>query len=276
MDKSYSILIVPRRGSRLLRIVFSKRVLSLLLCGAVAWVAVGALALGDYFWMKLKRGDVQRLVREAQTQQEQISALYEKTKEVEELLIHWKGLRQKVVASLPPGEARSAGVASAPKAIRDLEKQLDSLQAELRRLIASMPAEWPVSGRVSSGVGPRSDPWTGQPEFHAGLDIPNPVGTPVRAPADGIVEFVGAKNEGGRVVVIDHGQGIVTKYAHLSKTNVQKGQPVRKGERIAAVGNTGKSTSPHLHYELRVSGVPIDPRRHLLHPQTEIESQPNS
>lgn len=276
MDKGYSILIVPRQGSRLLRVVFSRRVLNLLFWGAVAWLALGALALGDYFWLKLERRAVQRFVVEAQAQQEQLSTLYEKAKETEELLVHWKGLRQKVLASLPPGGGRSARFTSAHKPIRDLEKHLDSLKDELKHLIASTPAEWPVTGRVSSGLGPRSDPWTGQPGFHAGLDIPNPVGTPVRAPADGVVEFVGAKNLGGRVVVIDHGQGIVTKYAHLSKTNVQKGQPVRKGEQIAAVGNTGKSTSSHLHYELRVSGVPIDPRRHLLRSQAEIGSQPDS
>jgi murein DD-endopeptidase MepM/ murein hydrolase activator NlpD len=119
-------------------------------------------------------------------------------------------------------------------------------------------------GKITSGVGDRVSPMTGRIEFHSGLDIPNPTGTPVYAPGNGTVEAAGEMNGNGRTVVLNHGQGITTQYLHLSKINVNPGEQVRKGQQIAEVGSTGQSTSPHLHYEVRVNGVPIDPRRSLL------------
>ncbi|MCH8056136.1 MAG: M23 family metallopeptidase [Deltaproteobacteria bacterium] len=110
----------------------------------------------------------------------------------------------------------------------------------------------------------RRDPWTGKPEFHSGLDIPKPIGTPVYAPGDGVVDTVKRSKVNGRTLGLNHGQGITTRYAHLSKIQVKKGDRVRKGQQIAIVGNTGKSTNPHLHYEVRINGVPIDPRRKLI------------
>lgn len=272
MRRGYSILIVPGQGARYLRLFFSPKTVQILVWGTACLLTICGVVLGDYFWMKARRGEVERLAAKTKTQQAQLSAVYKQTREIDTLLDQWKGLRKKLEASLPANH-RASG--SDQKVVEGLKSSLGSLQSELQRLIESTPSEWPVRGQVSSGVGPRLDPWTGEPEFHAGLDIPERPGTPVRAPADGTVDFSGSRKGGGQVVVLDHGQGIVTKYAHLSRIHVQKGQTVRKGEEIATVGNTGKSTSPHLHYELRLNGIPIDPRRQLLQSHRSPGSETN-
>jgi murein DD-endopeptidase MepM/ murein hydrolase activator NlpD len=128
-------------------------------------------------------------------------------------------------------------------------------------MIASLPSEWPINGQVVSGVGMRPSPWTGKMEYHAGLDIPKPIGTPVQASGDAVVESIDGKRG---TIVLNHGQEIKTQYSHLSKIFVNEGERVRKGQPIAAVGNTGKSTGPHLHYEVRVAGVAVDPRQSLI------------
>lgn len=261
MDRRYSILILPWRGTQMRRLVLSQKSIRYLLVGAVVLLAISGWLFGDYLWMKLQKKEVRELRAEAQAQREQLSLLQEQTKNIQVLLASWKGLQEKVQASLPPQQRLSN---NGHKAVEELEKSLASLQSELERLIASIPTGWPADGRVTSGVGTRASPWTGKPEFHSGLDIPNPAGTPVYAPGDGLVESVGQSNGNGRSVVLNHGQGITTQYAHLSKAHVKKGDLVRKGQRIADVGNTGKSTSPHLHYEVRVNGVPIDPRPSLM------------
>lgn len=221
---------------------------------------VTALLLANYLGMKFQKDEGNELV-DAQIQQERLSSLYNRTKEIQDLLAHWKELRGKIQASVP---SQQRSPANGHEAVDGLEKYLNSLQDQLKQMIASIPTDLPSPGRISSGVGIRPSPWTGKEEFHSGLDIPNPIGTAVYAPANGVVDFVGESNGNGNMLLLDHGQGIVTQYAHLSKAHVKKGQAVRKGQQIANVGNTGKSTSPHLHYEVRVNGVPIDPRRYLI------------
>ena len=111
---------------------------------------------------------------------------------------------------------------------------------------------------MSSGVGIRPSPFTGEMEYHSGLDIPKPVGTSVRASGDAVVESIDSRLG---TIVLSHGQEIKTQYSHLSKILVSSKAQVRKGQLIAEVGNTGKSTGPHLHFEVRVAGVAIDPRQ---------------
>ncbi|MGH7773460.1 MAG: peptidoglycan DD-metalloendopeptidase family protein [Candidatus Binatia bacterium] len=261
MDRKFSILILSWRGTRLRRFVFSKRSLRCLLAGTVILLGFSGWLFGDYLWMKFQRKKVKQIRVEAKAHRQQLSTLQERTKDIQHLLADWKGLQEKVQASLPTQRQSSA---NGHLKMKELEKSLVSLQSELERLIASTPSGRPLKGQVSSGVGTRISPWTGKPEFHSGLDIPNPTGAPVYAPGDGVVDLVGESNGKGLTVVLNHGQGITTQYAHLSKSNVKKGDRVRKGQEIANVGNTGKSTSPHLHYEVRVNGVPIDPRRYLM------------
>jgi murein DD-endopeptidase MepM/ murein hydrolase activator NlpD len=129
----------------------------------------------------------------------------------------------------------------------------------------SIPNLWPVEGTLTGSYGTRTDPLSGEgTEFHYGTDISAPIGTPVRAPADGIVTFAAMESGYGRLIQIDHGGGVTTRYGHLSKFFVFAGQEVRRGEKIGAVGNTGRVTAPHLHYEVRTNGVFMNPYRYLV------------
>ncbi len=125
------------------------------------------------------------------------------------------------------------------------------------------PSLWPVDGRLMDGFGKREDPFSGEGEFHKGVDISAPTGTMVHAAADGIVVHAEWSSGYGRLVVIDHGGGIQTYYAHLSRFFVQTGEELRRGEVLGAVGSTGRVTAPHLHYEVRIGGAPVNPYRYL-------------
>lgn len=261
MDKKFSILIFPWRGTRIRRVALSQTTIRYFLTAGMLLAGVVVLLFGDYLRMKLQRSEVDELVVDVQASQEKLTSLYNRTKEIQTLLANWKELRGRVQASVPSQQKASA---NGHEPVDGLENYLNALQDQLKQMIASIPTELPAAGRVSSGVGTRPSPWDGKAEFHSGLDIPNPTGTAVYAPANGVVEFVGPSNGNGNMVLVDHGQGIVTQYAHLSKARVKKGENVRKGQRIADVGSTGRSTSSHLHYEVRVNGVPVDPRRYLV------------
>jgi len=190
-----------------------------------------------------------------------LARLHGQAQNIQTLLADWKGLRKKIDAAVPQQQRLST---SSRYAIPEMQQSLNSLQSELERLIASIPTDWPATGKITSGVGDRVSPMTGRIEFHSGIDISNPTGTPVYAPSNATVEATAEMNGNGRTVVLNHGQGITTQYMHLSKIHVNRGEKVRKGQQIAEVGNTGHSTSPHLHYEVRVNGVPIDPRHGLV------------
>jgi len=129
-----------------------------------------------------------------------------------------------------------------------------------------VPSIWPIDGRLMGGFGARSDPFSGEGAYHTGVDISAPSGTPVHASADGRVEFAGFYNGYGRVVILAHGNSYETYYAHLSTANVAEGQEVRRGEVLGTVGSTGRSTGPHLHYEVRIGSNPVNPYRFLQKP----------
>jgi murein DD-endopeptidase MepM/ murein hydrolase activator NlpD len=133
-----------------------------------------------------------------------------------------------------------------------------------RSLLASTPAIWPVRGWVTSSFGQRISPFTGMLQMHEGIDIAARVGTPVKAAADGVVIYSGWKSEFGKFVTVDHGYGYRTRYGHLSRLYVTTGQKVKRGEALGAVGSTGRSTGPHLHYEVKVRGLPVNPKTYLL------------
>ena len=140
---------------------------------------------------------------------------------------------------------------------------LRSLEAQ-KNLLAQTPAIRPAKGLITSGFGYRISPFTGTREFHKGLDIANRKGTQILAAADGVVTFVGKRGLFGNLIVIDHGHGITTRYAHLSKTFFKKGDHVSRGKTIALMGNTGRSTGTHLHYEVRLNGVPVNPKKYIM------------
>ena len=128
---------------------------------------------------------------------------------------------------------------------------------------ANAPSLWPVIGRVTSSFGEREDPFNGEGAFHAGIDIATSYGSPIHAPADGFIEKAGPANGYGREMVVDHGQGITTIYGHLSGFAVAAGQQVKRGQVIGYVGSAGRSTGPHLHYEVRIRNTPVNPHRYL-------------
>lgn len=142
--------------------------------------------------------------------------------------------------------------------------QLWETLSERQSLLNATPSIKPARGWFTSRFGFRVDPFTGRAEMHAGIDVAAPPGTPVYAPADGIVSYTGYEAGYGKIVSIDHGYGVVTRFAHNSRVFVEQGQKVSRRDVIAAIGSTGRSSGPHLHYEVRVNGVPVDPENYIL------------
>lgn len=136
--------------------------------------------------------------------------------------------------------------------------------SDSQSILAATPSIRPTRGPIGSRFGFRIDPINGKTRMHAGLDIVASPGTLVRAPADGVVSFAGWDDQYGKLVSIDHGYGVLTRYAHNSQIFVQVGQKVTKYDVIAATGSTGRSTGPHLHYEVRVNGIPVDPTNYII------------
>jgi murein DD-endopeptidase MepM/ murein hydrolase activator NlpD len=130
---------------------------------------------------------------------------------------------------------------------------------------AFAPTLWPVTGPITSSFGEREDPvlGTGEGEFHPGLDITGPLGTPIHATADGVVITAEMVNGYGRMVAIDHGHGVVTRYGHMSGFAVTSGQTVTRGEVIGFIGHSGRATGNHVHYEVRINGTPVNPHKYL-------------
>jgi len=126
-----------------------------------------------------------------------------------------------------------------------------------------VPSLWPVVGQITGHFGERLDPFSGEGAFHAGLDIASHYGDDVRATADGVIQEVDQRAGYGRLVVIDHGFGVTTWYGHLSGFNVQSGMHVKSGDVIGYEGDSGRSTGPHLHYEVRIYNTPVNPWRYL-------------
>ena len=128
---------------------------------------------------------------------------------------------------------------------------------------AEFASRWPIRGPVNSEFGPRPSSWPWARKFHSGIDIGAARGTPVRAPTAGKVSFAGVRSEYGLTVILDHGRGVKTLYGHLQEPLVTRGQKVQQGQLIGLTGNSGKSSGPHLHYEIIVKGKPVNPRRYL-------------
>lgn len=150
-----------------------------------------------------------------------------------------------------------------------LETRLQSVRTGVERqqaLASATPSIWPVVGYLSSMFGARKDPFTGEPDFHPGLDISASQGAPIRATADGVIESAGYAGNYGNAVVVRHGFGISTRYGHMSRIAVQTGMSVKRGDIIGYVGATGRATSAHLHYEILHNGQTINPLRLLARP----------
>ncbi|MBI4168944.1 MAG: peptidoglycan DD-metalloendopeptidase family protein [Acidobacteria bacterium] len=173
-----------------------------------------------------------------------------------------KGLSPKATQSIIEGEINTLKERSG--ALQDSFRTLDMAFQKQSLLLSSTPSIYPVRGLMGNGFGWRRDPFTGMRDFHQGLDLVAPLGTKIVAPADGIVTRVGPSGGFGQSVIIAHGYGIITRYGHLSSSNVRVGQRVKRGDVIGTVGSTGRSTGPHVHYELLVHQRNVDPVKYIL------------
>lgn len=157
-------------------------------------------------------------------------------------------------------ERLQSEAASREVSLSELEKVLQTKQ----EILLHTPSIWPVQGWVTSDFGFRTNPFTGLTQMHEGIDISNRVGTVVIAPANGFISDIGNDWVHGKFLVISHGFGMTTRYSHLNKVLVKVGQKIKRGDKIAEVGTSGKTTGPHLHYEVRLHGIPVNPMRYIL------------
>jgi murein DD-endopeptidase MepM/ murein hydrolase activator NlpD len=248
------------------------------------------------------RKDYKQMAQVAHDRSVQVASLGALASEVTALY----GLRQNRLASDKPVAAASAAAAPTPPTLAltdDVNQQqvklsidqfyalrAQALSGQVSRALeggltpsfagdwtqlADAPSIWPVEGRVGSSFGEREDPFNGEGKFHSGVDIEAPYGTPVRAAADGEVsgESMGAGY--GRQVVLDHGHDVLTIYGHLSAVAALPGQHVIRGQIIGYVGQSGRATGPHLHYEVRVHNVPVNPHKYLRSTYEQIATLDN-
>ena len=154
--------------------------------------------------------------------------------------------------------------------LQGLESRLQTVRSDVdkrNQLAAATPSIWPTHGWLSSSMGNRADPLTGEKDFHPGLDISADKGDPVYATADGKISHAASAGNYGNLVIVEHGYGLETRYGHLSLFKVKAGQAVKRGDLLGLVGSTGRTTGPHLHYEVRANGRILNPLQLLLNPR---------
>jgi murein DD-endopeptidase MepM/ murein hydrolase activator NlpD len=289
-NEFYTLIVVPHAKARFRKFQVSVRLTRWVL-GATGVLAALLLAiLAHYTWIAVEVGELRRLRTEnlalatkAKAYEENAGQLQSKVLQLQSIVTKL-GVMAGVEQSLPdpsiggvgglPRVETSAPSVDIASSLKSLDQQVGSLTQKSSRLetffqdqkqlLASTPSIWPVRGYLSEGFGKRTDPFTGLPDFHPGLDISTPRGTKITAPADGVVVFVGQKNGYGNAMVVDHGYGIVTRYGHLDGFNVRPGQRVRRGDVIGFVGSTGRSTAPHLHYEVWVDDQARNPIQFII------------
>ena len=292
----YTILIANRRSGAVRRLTLSRRamVLSLsALLGGPAMLALGTRG-ADVAELDALRAMNETLQLENESYREATGELTEQIASLQSALgqlsdqAELDPATRQAIENLPAvvrSRASGGGMAGGRSAtrpapqkspegtfdiLRDLLGSLESRLASVKTriesqqaLVRAAPTSWPVVGWYTSAFGTRKDPFTGQPDFHAGLDIAANRGTPVKAGADGTVESAAYQGNYGNAIVVHHGYGMATRYGHLSGFAVRPGQQVKRGQVIGYVGSTGRATSAHLHYEVLVNGQPINPLRLL-------------
>jgi murein DD-endopeptidase MepM/ murein hydrolase activator NlpD len=275
-DRFYAFIIAhtSRSRSRIQRVCVDKKALRIF--GVVAVVMVACLLYGLYGLTQQAAHlrtefENQRLRAENDIQRQELNRLSNRVDAVEDTsrkLAEKSGVVNQ--GSGMPGSGGPAlpldenGLATLRAKMSRLEKEMRSYEAVLRER-GYTPSIWPVDGKLESGFGGRSNPFGGGGyEFHSGQDIEAPWGASVVAGAKGNVSFVGWQNGYGQLVVINHGGGLTTRYGHLSHIDVAQGESVARGQFIGRVGSTGRSTGPHLHYEVRINDDPVNPLQYLL------------
>jgi murein DD-endopeptidase MepM/ murein hydrolase activator NlpD len=275
-DRFYAFIIAhtPRSSSSIRRFCVEKRSLRLLvlvvitmLCGSL-YGFYGLTQQAAHFRTEFEN---QRLRAENQRQRQELNALSNRVDAVEDTsrkLAEKSGVISEEV--ILPGTGGPAlpldanSLAALEGKMNQLEQNMHAYESVLRER-GYTPSVWPVVGKLESGFGGRRNPFGGNSyEFHSGQDIDAATGDPVVAGASGKVTFTGWQNGYGQLVVIDHGGGLTTRYGHLSHIDVALGQAVERSQFIGRVGSTGRSTGPHLHYEIRINDEPVNPLQYLL------------
>ena len=228
------------------------------------------------------RFENQRLRAENERQRLELEKLNNRVEKVEDTsrkLAEKSGVVEN--ASIAPGTGGPAlpldemGLATLTAKMGRLEEDMRAYEAVLRQR-GYTPTVWPVEGTLEGGFGGRRNPFGGPGyEFHTGQDIEAPWGAPVVAGASGSVSFVGWQNGYGQLVIVDHGGGLTTRYGHLSHIDVELGQTVSRAQLLGKVGSTGRSTGPHLHYEVRINDQPVNPLQYLLLETRSAVGSPN-
>lgn len=273
-DRFYAFIIPPssRSRARIKRICFEKKwlklftvVTTIFFCGCL-YGFYGLLQQAHHLRIEVEN---QRLRAENERQRQELNELSNRVERVEDT--SRKIAEKSGVVHENAGLPGTGGPALPLDSLPALEEKMTHLEKVLNAYEAVMrgrgytPSMWPVVGKLESSFGGRRNPFGGGSyEFHTGQDIDAPMGAPVHAGATGKVSFVGWQNGYGQLVVIDHGGGLTTRYGHLSQIAVSQGATVRRGEFVGKVGSTGRSTGPHLHYEVRINDDPVNPLRYLL------------
>jgi murein DD-endopeptidase MepM/ murein hydrolase activator NlpD len=275
-DRFYAFIIAhtSRSTSRIRRFCVEKRSIRLL---AFFAIAVFAGSIYGFYGLTQQAAHLrtavenQRLRAENELQRQELNALSNRVEAVEDTsrkLAEKSGVvNEEVVLPGTGGPAvplDANSLAALEGKMNQLERNIKAYESVLRER-GYTPSVWPVVGKLESGFGGRRNPFGGSSfEFHSGQDIDAATGDPVVAGASGKVTFVGWQNGYGQLVVIDHGGGLTTRYGHLSHIDVEAGQMVERSQFIGRVGSTGRSTGPHLHYEIRINDQPVNPLQYLL------------
>ena len=285
----FTILIIPEGSHRVRRFALKLSALkwtaATATCGVLLMVGLTVMALRGNF----NSNEFERLREETQLHQQEMGQLAAKLEAMRKELVVMaqNDAKVRVMNNLTKPKADLFGGVGGPAmdaepadSLASLQREVEGLRREIelrrvsqeelqgflndqRSLLGARPSGWPVKGWVTSDFGVRRDPFDGQRRMHEGLDIATRTGMPVRATAAGIVREVGVEPGYGMLVVIDHGYGISTAFGHNSRILVKVGQRVRRGDLIANAGNTGRSSGPHVHYEVRLNGVPVNPNKYL-------------
>ena len=298
--KKVTIVFLPGASSRVKQLKIPRFLLFFVFLIFLSAALALAWGLRDYRAIKAKIPRLAKLEKENEQQKLQLVSLTHKIDQISGKLIELKKFDQKLktMVNLETSEDNSQflGIGGSDpsllnpdyalekahqKLVRLMHKSLDNLDTEIsiqanekeelykflenqKTMLASTPSIWPTRGWVSSRFGYRISPFTNQKEFHKGIDISTRMNTPVIAPADGLIASVGQDHGMGNMVTINHSYGVKTRYGHVSKVLVKKGEYVKRGQKIALVGNTGRTTGPHLHYEVYLNGLPVNPFRYIL------------
>jgi len=286
--KQFNLLMVRDDGNRVLRLSVPGWAVAATVGGLAVTILGLAFIYPDYVSLRHQRGTFAALSERLHLQQRLLDASQARMREIRAEIDSWRGLHAKIWEPFGPeaGPAKrgtgigGSGVAAAEAERAPVKEEMDRLLGIVRdegesirtlerflgrasRVLASLPSRWPVRGPVNSDFGQRRSPWAPNSEFHSGIDIGAPIGTPVRAPAPGVVAFAGPHAEFGVTLIIDHGNDTRSLYGHLSKLHVALDQQVKRGETVALTGNTGRSSGPHLHYEIQVKSQPVNPHSYI-------------